>query len=336
MLFSKEGKEVCLFSIIVPIYKTEIFLPQCIDSILNQSFKDFELILVNDGSPDDSGSICDEYQKKDKRISVIHKENGGVSDARNRGILAATGKYIWFIDSDDYMVESALANISNIINKYKYVDIITCPHIDKYINKNDELILITDKQIIAEKKEYTKILFSKNSSYWAPWKNIFNNMIIKENKLLFSTNLNCSEDCDFFMKFFEYAKKFIIHNKPGIYYRIDREGSITNSMKKKDIIDQLITYSSYYYKFNTLDKNYDKQIKRFFANKFANVITLIHILSKEEDINEAVNFIKIHKKILRDTNGIKYTVARFVWSLLGIHNGSTFIFKVRSKILDKE
>ncbi|MBQ7882921.1 MAG: glycosyltransferase, partial [Phascolarctobacterium sp.] len=90
-------------SIIVPVYKVEQYIHKCVDSILNQSFTDFELILVDDGSPDNCGKICDEYAAKDKRVRVIHKENGGVSQARNLGIDEAKGEYISFIDPDDWV-----------------------------------------------------------------------------------------------------------------------------------------------------------------------------------------------------------------------------------------
>lgn len=92
-----------LISIIVPIYNVERYLPKCIDSILEQTYSNFELILVDDGSPDSCGKICDEYQKKDSRIIVIHKKNGGLSSARNAGIDVAKGEYIGFVDSDDYI-----------------------------------------------------------------------------------------------------------------------------------------------------------------------------------------------------------------------------------------
>ena len=90
-------------SIIVPVYKVEPYIHKCIDSILNQTFKEFELILVDDGSPDNCGNICDEYAKKDNRVRVIHKENGGISSARNIGLDVSNGEYIGFVDSDDYI-----------------------------------------------------------------------------------------------------------------------------------------------------------------------------------------------------------------------------------------
>lgn len=94
------------FSIIIPIYNVEQYLHECVDSVLTQTFSDIEIILVDDGSPDHSGSICDEYQKKDSRVRVIHKQNGGLSDARNAGIRVARGEYLLFLDSDDYWDDS--------------------------------------------------------------------------------------------------------------------------------------------------------------------------------------------------------------------------------------
>ncbi|MDV4357675.1 glycosyltransferase, partial [Enterococcus faecium] len=96
---------MCRISIIVPVYNVEKYLKKCVDSILGQTFTDFELLLIDDGSTDNSGSICDELAKTDNRIKVIHKENGGLSDARNIGIEVAKGDFIGFIDSDDYIDE---------------------------------------------------------------------------------------------------------------------------------------------------------------------------------------------------------------------------------------
>ncbi len=95
-----------LISIIIPVYNVEQYLHRCVDSVLNQTYKNLEIILVNDGSPDNCPFICDEYAKKDKRIIVVHKENGGLSSARNAGLEIVQGEYISFIDSDDWIHEN--------------------------------------------------------------------------------------------------------------------------------------------------------------------------------------------------------------------------------------
>ena len=104
-----------LISVIVPVYNVEKYLNKCIDSIINQTYKNLEIILVDDGSQDSSGKICDEYTKKDNRIKVIHKENGGVSSARNIGLNNATGEWIAFIDADDWVDEEYLQTLFNRI-----------------------------------------------------------------------------------------------------------------------------------------------------------------------------------------------------------------------------
>ena len=108
-----------LISIIVPVYNVEAYLAKCVDSILAQTYTNLEIILVNDGSSDGCGRICDEYAKQDKRIKVIHKQNGGLSDARNVAIDVATGEFITFIDSDDYVTDDYIMTLYSLIEKYE-------------------------------------------------------------------------------------------------------------------------------------------------------------------------------------------------------------------------
>ena len=121
-------------SIVVPVYKVERFLDKCIESVLAQTFTDFELILVDDGSPDNCGKMCDEWAAKDERIRVIHKKNGGLSDARNAGIEAAKGDYIGLVDSDDYIKPDMFEVLVGNLEKYQ-ADISMCGYADVYVNR---------------------------------------------------------------------------------------------------------------------------------------------------------------------------------------------------------
>ena len=123
-----------LISVIIPIYNVEKFLSFCIDSIVNQTYKNLEIILVDDGSTDNSGKICDEYALKDNRIKVMHKQNGGVSSARNVGLNIAKGKYIGFVDSDDYVENDMFEILHNLIIKNN-VDISCC---NKFVFKKNK------------------------------------------------------------------------------------------------------------------------------------------------------------------------------------------------------
>ena len=108
---------MCKVSVIVPVYKVEKYLNKCVDSIINQTLEDIEIILVDDGSPDNCGKICDDYAQKDNRIVVIHKTNGGLSDARNAGLEVARGEYIGFVDSDDYIAPEMISLLYGVCKK---------------------------------------------------------------------------------------------------------------------------------------------------------------------------------------------------------------------------
>lgn len=130
-------------SIIVPIYNVEKYLQKCVDSILCQTYKNLEIILVNDGSPDNCPAICDEYAKKDKRIKVIHKQNGGVSSARNAGLDVATGKYVQFVDSDDWVEPEYSKTMINLIEENN-CDLGICGYI-----KKGKIVQLSSMQLIS-------------------------------------------------------------------------------------------------------------------------------------------------------------------------------------------
>ena len=141
-----------LISVVVPVYNVERFLPACIDSILCQGYKNLEIILCDDGSTDSSPQICDEYAKKDSRIHVIHKKNGGLSDARNAGIDIAFGKYIIFVDSDDFIDKNMIMYLYNAMITYQ-ADMACCQR--QEVKENGELIIA--------RKKYKSFIINGNS-----------------------------------------------------------------------------------------------------------------------------------------------------------------------------
>jgi glycosyltransferase involved in cell wall biosynthesis len=217
-----------LISIVVPIYNVEKYLPKCIESILNQTYTNFELILVNDGSPDNSRQICEEYARRDDRIRVINKENGGLSSARNTGIHKAAGEYLGFIDSDDYIDESMYQELYNNAIRYS-ADVVICDFIkvqEDQVPKmdNSEYIAESFSNIQALKQLYDPVI--ENRVKW----------VIACNKLY--------KKCLFYdLKFEEgriYEDEFIAHkilyksNKitfiPNkLYYYVQRPTSIVGS-----------------------------------------------------------------------------------------------------------
>ncbi|MFK9089939.1 glycosyltransferase family 2 protein [Bacillus salipaludis] len=161
-------------SIIVPVYNVEPYIHKCIDSILKQTFEDFELILVDDGSPDNCGKICDEYSKLDNRIKVLHKENGGVSSARNAGIRTAKGEYIGFVDSDDFIHQRMYELLYSYGIKHT-ADVVLCD----YLVVNDEEMHNTNYDI----PEFNEEQYSNIESLYQLYTNLDIQFVIPCNKL---------------------------------------------------------------------------------------------------------------------------------------------------------
>ena len=164
-------------SIIVPVYQVEKYIRQCVDSILAQTFTDFELILVDDGSKDQSGKICDEYARMDTRVKVIHKENGGAADTRNRGVNQAVGNYVMFVDSDDYLAPTMLECLyRNILNEN--ADIAACNYL--YFFENDrQKDFATNVQ--SEVLTGTEIFYyRKNERNYGFWTVVWNKLMKRE------------------------------------------------------------------------------------------------------------------------------------------------------------
>ncbi|OTP26705.1 glycosyltransferase family 2 protein [Enterococcus mundtii] len=224
---------MCEISIIVPVYNVEKYLRNCVDSILNQTFKNFELILVDDGSLDDSGKICDEYVKKDKRVRVLHKENGGLSSARNAGIEYAHGRYLGFIDSDDYIEpdmyellynnmvhEDADLSICGIYDVYEGKEPIKKTRIKEIVPSDEALLLILQGNIIS--------VHAVNKLYK---KELFNNLRYPVGKY--------HEDSFIIVDLLDNCKKVAIDSTQKYYY-VHRLGSInteTFSDKQFDFIE---------------------------------------------------------------------------------------------------
>ena len=164
-------------SIIVPVYQVEKYIRQCVDSILAQTFTDFELILVDDGSKDQSGQICDEYARMDERVRVIHKDNGGAADTRNRGVDQAVGNYLMFVDSDDYiaptMVECLYRNIVS-----QNADIAACNYLYLFDNDRKKDFVTNVKSEILSGTEV--FYYRKNERNYGFWTVVWNKLIKKE------------------------------------------------------------------------------------------------------------------------------------------------------------
>lgn len=225
-----------LISIIVPIYKVENYLERCIESILNQTYKDIEIILVDDGSPDKCGEICDNYAMRDNRIKVIHKQNGGLSEARNFGIDIANGEYILFIDSDDFIDKNMCEFLINEA-KENDSDIVMCNY---YIVKENEYfinkMLVTDNRISLTNLEMMKIFFLKGyRETLITWNKLYRRKLFYTNKNIRFPVGRLNEDIFTTYRLYYVANKIVVINKP-LYYYVLRKESIMGNFSEKNII----------------------------------------------------------------------------------------------------
>ena len=206
-----------IISIIVPVYNAEKHLDKCINSILNQTFRDFELILVNDGSTDNSKVICENYSRKDKRVKVISKKNEGVSIARNKGIDVARGKYIMFADSDDWINRDMMENMFKGIQS---VDLVVCGT-NIISNEKVETSNLVNKLALDKKSTGQCIKYIIDEvQHRCVWNKIYKTQIIKDNNLKFFDDVKCGEDSIFNFMYFEKINSIKVISEA--YYNYNR------------------------------------------------------------------------------------------------------------------
>lgn len=325
-------------SIIVPVYNVEEYLNRCIDSILNQTFQDFELILVNDGSTDNSGQICDNYAIRDKRIRVIHKENGGVSLARNKGLDIARGKYVQFIDSDDYIEKDMLDKVYNTMLK-ENSDIIfwgfklytndmkfTKKHVyhgEDTLNKDKNLNLIN-----LYKKDLFGYICCK----------LFKLEIIKKYNIRFKEKMSFLEDEEFTCQYCRYIENIcILDDSPYIYidYKDSDRITLSNSNKHMDIYTRDMVFKSW--KDMLYEKNSEEYYKDFLLDKYIKIFynLICHTIWRDSNIKEK----KIELDILCKTHIFIYLKENVISNkdklmLRIINTKSILLFKIYNRLVN--
>ena len=212
-------------TVIIPIYNAESILRRCLDSILAQTFTDFECLLIDDGSKDRSGEICDEYARKDSRIKVFHKENGGVSSARNVGLDNARGEWVTFVDSDDWTGERLLSNLISHTNNNPNVELVIS--FSEYIFNNGRREE-NYKARMVDKANF-QIIFSEYDMSWhtGPWAKLYSKQVIDSKNLRFSENMNIGEDAVFFYSYLSQIDGLYVSSDTDYKYNVDTEGSLT-------------------------------------------------------------------------------------------------------------
>ena len=309
-----------VLSIIVPIYNVEQWLSACIDSVLSQTFLDWELILVNDGSSDRSGAICDEYATRDARIRVIHKANGGVNTARNAGIQASNGEYITFIDADDafYTPDTLEKNMRYMIEDInKEIDVVSMP---QYLQQEDGSFVTKPlqfkNQILKDKKElflnwYTGIII--DGANWGKIfrKKIFDGWKLTEDLIFTEDNYNVPDYC-------EKVNAVLVSGVGGYQYRSNPKSaihSVFTPRKRRDQLKTFVKLCNYIKKFDNVSKE-EAQLY-FNALEYA-----YYLFQSEEHKNEAISEIsKLGKNVRLHKGSLFQHLLNVFTMFLGYNKG---------------
>lgn len=299
-------KDNTYISIIIPIYNAERYLKDCLDSVIMQKYDNLEVILINDGSTDNSEKICREYVNKDKRIKLINQENKGVSAARNKGISTSAGEIILFIDADDLLADDA---IQTIIDNIKDNDLLCYGY--KEIYKNNDYNIILKSNIINNKELFFENVYLTKEIGGYLWNKCFRAEILKKNKVLFDTKLHYCEDLVFVTEYLKYCKKVKYINKVLYMYRM-RKSSVSYNFFSKKNVTLLNSYKK------LIDNNNNVKINnRLQYNYLLSYYKLKKVISKDFNVEKSI--INNEKTILKNENlNLKellmfYLIKNFNW-----------------------
>lgn len=295
-----------LISVIVPVYKVENFLDRCVDSLINQTYKNIEIILVDDGSPDKCPQICEEWARQDYRVKVIHKENGGLSDARNKGLESAKGKYICFVDSDDYVNKTFVENLyKTLINNNVNIACIglqefnddTCPENDKFYDNKTE---------VFETEEAIRYLFGSEKYQNYAWNKIYLKDLFNDVKYPKGRKM---EDLGTTYLLFDKCKK-IAYNPARLYYYYQRENSILHQVNHQFCIDKYYLAKQRYLYVSNKYPNIADAYLCFFSD----CLTLAPYQTNDENLWIKNELKKIWPKVRKEISfkqTLKYRIYRY-------------------------
>lgn len=288
-----------MISVIVPIYKVEKYVNQCVDSIINQTYKNLEIILVDDGSPDNCPNICDDYARADSRIKVVHKKNGGLMSARQAGLKAATGDYVGFVDGDDYIKENMYEKFADAIEKYN-PDMALCEFWFSYPDKNEGSSQKLTRQYFnkpqLEKEVYPTMLF-KDKFYSfginpCCWSKVFKKKLLEDNLYKVTPEIKIGEDAAFTYPCLLDADSIAYIDDYLYYYRINPQ-SMTKSYDENYHNTILIPYDILKEKFSEYDSEILNQLNYFLIYLFNGVVRNEASPKSQKSLKEKLDIYKM-------------------------------------------
>ena len=277
-------------SVIIPVYNVEKYLIRCVDSVINQTYKNLEIILVNDGSTDSSGILCDELAKSDARIKVIHKENGGLSDARNKGEESSTGDYVIFIDSDDY-IHIDMINSLYFQIKSEEADVSVCGVMNVYSNSETPQCSNTQLVFSCDREGFLKEYLVGEKIPGGIWNKLIKKSISEKIKFPFGL---IYEDAYYQYELLKHCEKYVVNTLPYYYYFHRGNSITTRPYTSKDLV-----YVEIYRRYYELVKEQYSTLEEegFFRVAYAYFFILDKMLllddyKKIEEYNDILGFLK--------------------------------------------
>lgn len=306
------------FSIIVPIYGVEKYIKQCVNSVLDQNYNNYELILVDDGSPDSCPLICDEYAGKDERIIVIHKKNGGASDARNVGIKKAAGDYILFLDGDDYWLERDLLEKINERIKQYASDVICLNYKKVYDNGKEYKYFSLETDMPKANMGIASVRYIIQNNIWtsAPWNKAVKKSLFFKGNLTFIKGIT-SEDIDWCARLAALATTYDYIEKPYIGYR-QRESSISKAIT----YDKVCCLRNNIFRIEKIveitDIKKKELLMQYFSYQYGTLLKNIALLQSRNQRKKICKDIKYLQKLLEYSGNIKIKLLRLSGRVFGI------------------
>ena len=275
-----------IFSIIVPVYRVEEYLRECVDSILMQTYQDYEVLLIDDGSPDQCPQICEEYKEKDSRVQAIHKKNGGLSSARNTGLDAARGSYIMFLDADDILRPNALSMLADALEERPDV-LVSELYNTQNVHVKDLPVSLFTPPSGADKKTVVSFVFSSKAHTWPAPQYIVSRELIQKYALRFEEGYY-HEDVSWTSALFARARSFAYFDQVWYIRRIGREGSITNVVKPKRTTDTIRLVAARMK--SDVFENEDEENKRIIFNQLSRAAfsSLIHYMEYDGESRKEI------------------------------------------------
>ena len=301
-------------SVIVPVYKAENYLHRCVDSLLAQTFQDFEILLIDDGSPDRSDEICDEYARKDKRVRVFHKENGGVSSARNLGLDNAKGEWVTFVDSDDYVEISYLSDFGLekceadfYLQGYRKIMPDGKKRLSRFSVKQMQVVSFSDSYYEGEDKIIINFV----------WGKLIKLVIVRNNALVFDTTLSFGEDHLFCLSYLVHVQKIALSPATSYNYVCYGNGSLSTRVVP---LKYLLYYAEQTYKLQIRIMQDHKEgraaiVKAIQKRTYINIISTIRnfFLNKDKNLYSYCTVQQFYKSLKCGYDGICFRQKCLLW-----------------------